>query len=142
MNNITEWLANLSPWTVVVVIVVLFGLRYALLKLRTQSAKSAAEIAESLAIAMGLVFLIIRPFFVQAFYIPSESMQPTLIGSNEARIHDHILVNKTVYRMRDPKHGEIVVFKAPPEATEATLGHLAFADGEREMTQSSLSSLR
>jgi signal peptidase I len=71
-----------------------------------------AEIAESLAIAMGLVFLIIRPFFVQAFFIPSESMVPTL------EIHDHILVNKAVYRLRGPKHGEIVVFHAPPEALE------------------------
>lgn len=110
MNNVTEWLANLSYTTVIIVIVVLIGLRYVLLKQRTPFTKSVAEIAESLAIAMGLVFLIIRPFFVQAFFIPSESMVPTL------KIHDHILVNKAVYRLRDPKHGEIVVFHAPPEA--------------------------
>lgn len=117
MNNVTEWLANLSYTAVCIVIVVLIGVRYVLLKYKAPWAKSLAETAESLAIAMGLVFLIIRPFFVQAFYIPSPSMEPTLLGHKEPTpIHDHILVNKTVYRLRDPRHGDIVVFKAPPEA--------------------------
>jgi len=117
MSNITEWLANLSYTTVIIVIVVLIVLRYALLKLGGSFAKSAAEMAESLAIAVGLVFLIIRPFFVQAFYIPSPSMEPTLLGQQRTGgIHDHILVNKTVYRLRDPKDGDVVVFKAPDEA--------------------------
>jgi signal peptidase I len=108
--NITEWLANLSIQNVVIVMAVLIALRFALHALKTPTGKSLAEIAESLAIAMGLVFLIIRPFFVQAFFIPSESMLPTLY------VHDHILVNKTVYLMRDPRPGEIVVFAAPPAA--------------------------
>ncbi|HOK53413.1 MAG TPA: signal peptidase I, partial [Armatimonadota bacterium] len=104
--------------TVVIVIIVLIGLRFALLRLDSAFAKSAAETAESLALAMGLVFLVIRPFFVQAFYIPTQSMEPTLMGHNYGyeRIHDHILVNKSVYRIREPRHGDIVVFKAPPEA--------------------------
>ncbi|MEN6372549.1 MAG: signal peptidase I [Armatimonadota bacterium] len=114
MSNITEWLANLPWYTVVATIIVLIVARFALLKRGTPSAKSMAEVAESLAIAMGLVFLIIRPFFVQAFFIPSESMVPTLL------IHDHILVNKAVYRVRDPQHGDIVVFNAPPAALEAS----------------------
>ncbi|HOP80621.1 MAG TPA: hypothetical protein PLZ21_08675, partial [Armatimonadota bacterium] len=68
MSSATEWIANL-PWhTVVIVIIVLIGLRFALLRLDSAFAKSAAETAESLALAMGLVFLVIRPFFVQAFY--------------------------------------------------------------------------
>lgn len=112
MSNFTEWLANL-PWHVVIItIIVLIGIRFALLKQGTPAAKSMAEIAESLAIAMGLVFLVIRPFFVQAFFIPSESMVPTLL------VHDHILVNKAVYRVRDPRHGDIVVFKAPSDALQ------------------------
>lgn len=112
MSNITEWLANLSYTAVIIFIVVLLCLRYILLRQKTPFTKSAAEITESLAIAMGLVFLIIRPFFVQAFFIPSESMVPTL------EVHDHILVNKAVYLIRDPKAGEIVVFRAPPEALQ------------------------
>jgi len=62
---------------------------------------------ESLALALGLVFLIIRPFFVQSFYIPSASMHPTLIEA------DHIMVNKLVYRYSEPKFKDVVVFRAP-----------------------------
>ncbi|MGZ4664191.1 MAG: signal peptidase I [Frankiaceae bacterium] len=48
--------------------------------------------------------LLIKAFFVQAFYIPSGSMQQTL------EIGDRVLVNKIVYDFRDVHRGEIVVF--------------------------------
>jgi signal peptidase I len=48
--------------------------------------------------------LLIKTFFVQAFYIPSGSMEQTL------HINDRVLVNKVVYHLRDPHRGEIVVF--------------------------------
>lgn len=109
--SITERLANLSIPSVIATVVVLLVIRYVLLKQRTPAAKSVAEIAESLAVAMALVFLLIRPFIVQAFFIPSASMHPTLLE------HDHILVNKFVYRFREPKLADVVVFKAPLDAT-------------------------
>jgi signal peptidase I len=60
--------------------------------------------------------VLIRTFLVQAFYIPSGSMQSTL------EIKDRVLVNKVVYDMRDPMRGEIVVFRGTdnwaPEVTE------------------------
>ncbi len=108
--GITERLANLPTWAVIITVIVLFGIRQFLLKQKAGWAKSVAEIAESLAVAMALVFLIIRPFIVQAFFIPSESMVPTL------KISDHILVNKFIYRFTEPKNGDIIVFKAPKEA--------------------------
>lgn len=109
--GITERLANLPIWAVLVTIVVLLVLRFVLMKQRTPVAKSIAEIAESLAVAMALVFLLIRPFVVQAFFIPSESMVPTLLTN------DHIMVNKFIYRFTDPKRDDVVVFDAPPQAT-------------------------
>jgi signal peptidase I len=48
--------------------------------------------------------LLIKAFLVQAFYIPSGSMQETL------ELRDRVLVNKLVYRFRDIHRGEIVVF--------------------------------
>ncbi|GAA5062844.1 signal peptidase I [Thermocatellispora tengchongensis] len=48
--------------------------------------------------------LIIKTFVVQAFYIPSESMENTLLTN------DRVLVNKLVYRTRDIERGDIVVF--------------------------------
>ncbi|MDH2430097.1 signal peptidase I [Sphaerisporangium sp. TRM90804] len=48
--------------------------------------------------------LIIKSFVVQAFYIPSESMEDTLL------VNDRVLVNKLVYHTRDIERGDIVVF--------------------------------
>jgi len=69
------------------------------------------ELLDSLLIAIVLVFCIIRPFVVQAFYIPSGSMRNTL------QEKDRILVNRFIYRLRDPKPRDIVVFRAPPAAS-------------------------
>jgi signal peptidase I len=48
--------------------------------------------------------LLSKHFLVQAFYIPSGSMEETLL------IGDRVLVNKVSYHFRDPHRGEIVVF--------------------------------
>lgn len=58
----------------------------------------------------GLVALILIHFIVRSFYIPSESMLPTL------RINDFILVNEMVYDISDPSRGDIVVFHPPAES--------------------------
>jgi signal peptidase I len=59
-------------------------------------------------IAFGLA-LLIKTFAVQAFFIPSESMERTLHGCTGCT-GDRVLVNKIVYRIRDVRRGEIVVF--------------------------------
>jgi signal peptidase I len=71
---------------------------------------SVLEITDSLLVAVILVFLILRPFVVQAFYIPSRSMEQAL------QINDRILVNKFIYFFRQPQVGDIVVFVSPPSA--------------------------
>ncbi len=68
------------------------------------------ELIDSALIALLLVFCILRPFVVQAFFIPSASMENTLL------INDRILVNKFLYFFREPKPGDIIVFRAPPQA--------------------------
>ncbi|MCA1596797.1 MAG: signal peptidase I [Chloroflexi bacterium] len=70
------------------------------------------ELIESGLVALLLVFFVIRPFVVQAFYIPSPSMVETL------EVDDRILVNKFVYHVHPPHHGDIVVFEPPPLATD------------------------
>jgi signal peptidase I len=60
--------------------------------------------------------VLIRTFLLQAFFIPSGSMEDTLL------IGDRVLVNKIVYDIRDPDRGEIVVFRGTdawaPEITD------------------------
>ncbi len=81
------------------------------------------EYAESIIIAV-LLALVIRTFVVQAFKIPSGSMEDTLA------IGDHILVNKFIYgtkipftdkrvlTVRDPKRGDVVVFEYPEDPSK------------------------
>ncbi|HEX6311402.1 MAG TPA: signal peptidase I [Acidimicrobiia bacterium] len=54
-----------------------------------------------------LIAFLIKTFLFQAFYIPSESMTPTL------QVGDRVLVNKLSYRLHDVNRGDIVVFEAP-----------------------------
>src|SRR5262249_31287114 len=110
----TDWLANISVKWVLLAAAILLVLRMALPRMRTlprQWADSTAEFVESALIAIVLVFLIIRPFIVQAFYIPSGSMRNTL------QIEDRLLVNKFLYHFRRPERHDIVVFHAPPVAS-------------------------
>ncbi|GAA3099020.1 hypothetical protein GCM10017600_13230 [Streptosporangium carneum] len=61
------------------------------------------ELPVLIVVALVLAF-IIKTFVVQAFYIPSESMENTLL------VNDRVLVNKLVYRVRDIERGDVVVF--------------------------------
>ena len=51
--------------------------------------------------------VVVKTFFLQAFYIPSESMEPTML------VNDKILVQKVSYWSGDVKRGDIVVFDDP-----------------------------
>jgi signal peptidase I len=79
------------------------------------------ELSNSALIAFALVFLLIRPFLLQAFFIPSGSMEPTLHmpDSLTNRLGDRILVNRFIYRLGPPRRGDIVVFTAPKHALES-----------------------
>jgi signal peptidase I len=59
-----------------------------------------------------VVAIIIKTFLVQAFYIPSESMEPTL------RDGDRVLVCRFCYRIGDIHRGDIVVFSDPAPAPD------------------------
>ncbi|MCB0993740.1 MAG: signal peptidase I [Acidimicrobiales bacterium] len=54
-----------------------------------------------------VVALLIKTFLLQAYYIPSESMVPTL------NIKDRVLVNKLSYDLHDVNRGDLVVFSRP-----------------------------
>jgi signal peptidase I len=76
-------------------------------------AKIINELSDALVYAGVFVFMLIRPFGVQTFLIPTGSMVPTLLVS------DFIVANKAIYRYSDPKVGDIVVFRPPSYAVES-----------------------
>jgi signal peptidase I len=93
------------------------------------------EYAESIVIAIILA-LIIRTFLVQAFKIPSGSMEDTLA------IGDHILVNKFLYgtkvpftdkrilKIRDPKRGDVIVFEYPEDPSKDFIKRIIGTPGD------------
>jgi signal peptidase I len=74
-----------------------------------------AELVVTIVVALALVFGLVRPFVVEAYRIPSESMVPTL------EIGDRVLANKFVYRFWGPERGDIVVFDSVDEEDDQTL---------------------
>ena len=66
-------------------------------------------------VAFVLVFGFVRPFIVEAFRIPSESMIPTL------EVGDRVLANKFIYRFTEPARGDVVLFDSVEEGSEDTL---------------------
>jgi signal peptidase I len=83
---------------------------------RKQRGKGPGSFLRELPVLLLIAFvlaLLIKSFLVQAFYIPSESMEPTL------RVGDRVLVNKLVYDFHPPRRGDIIVFEEPHPSSES-----------------------
>ena len=76
---------------------------------RRHLSRSTRSAIEWVAVIVGalVVALVVKTFLIQAFYIPSESMVPTL------KVGDRVLVNKLSYSTGDVERGDIVVFSRP-----------------------------
>jgi signal peptidase I len=64
------------------------------------------ELPVLVVVALGIAILV-KAFVVQAFFIPSGSMEDTL------KINDRVLVSKFTYRLSEPKYPNVVVFESP-----------------------------
>jgi signal peptidase I len=73
------------------------------------------EICLTILVAFVLVFGFVRPFVLEAFRIPSESMVPTLL------VGDRVLANKFIYRLTEPERGDVVVFESVGEGDDQKL---------------------
>ena len=94
------------------------------------------EYIEPIVIAV-LIALFIRAFVVQAFKIPSSSMEPTLL------VGDHLLVNKFIYGVRipytnikffqykKPQRGDIIVFIFPKDRSKDFIKRVIGTEGEK-----------
>jgi signal peptidase I len=60
-----------------------------------------------LVVAALVLTVLVKGFLIQAFFIPSRSMEPTL------DIGDRVVVNRLAYKVGEPRHGQVVVFLRP-----------------------------
>ncbi|MFA7061387.1 MAG: signal peptidase I [Pedobacter sp.] len=93
------------------------------------------EYAESIIIAI-LLALVIRTYMVQAFKIPSGSMEDTLA------IGDHLLVSKFMYgtkvpfstnrilKIRDPRRDDVIVFEYPEDPSKDFIKRVVGTPGD------------
>ena len=92
-----------------------------------------------------VLFAVIRTFLVEAFKIPSGSMENTL------QVGDFLLVNKLVYgaevpfthkrlpRLREPQRGDVIVFEWPEDPTKNFVKRLVGVPGDTvEMREGTL----
>jgi signal peptidase I len=90
---------------------------------REEEKKKKGSLLRELPVLLLIAFvlaLLVKTFLVQAFFIPSGSMEKTLHGCPGCT-GDRVLVNKVPYWFGEPQPGDIVVFKGPdtwsPEVT-------------------------
>ncbi|HEY6582880.1 MAG TPA: signal peptidase I [Rubrobacter sp.] len=84
----------------------------------------ALEYLVILLVSFALVFGFVRPFVMEAFWIPSGSMIPTL------EIGDRVLVNKFIYRFTEPERGDIIVFQSVDNPDEDLIKRVVGLPGD------------
>ena len=83
------------------------------------------ELWLTILVAFALVFGFVRPFVLEAFRIPSESMVPTL------EVGDRVFVNKFIYRFTEPERGDIVVFEDVEGGEDYLIKRVVAVAGDR-----------
>jgi signal peptidase I len=117
-SNFADLISNLSLIWIAGAITLATALRLALVRLPSSAVRMVADFLESGILMVGLFFLVIRPFLIQVFFIPSPSMEPTLLGQHGAG--DKVVVDKLGARLHPPRRDDVTVFIAPPAALEGS----------------------
>jgi signal peptidase I len=106
---------------------------------KQRDATSSVEHKRNVVAEWGVTVLLLlfgTTTIAQAFVIPSGSMQDTLL------VGDHVLVDKLAYGpagaisryvlpYEQPKHGDIIVFRYPPDLSETLVKRLIGVPGDR-----------
>ena len=88
-----------------------------------------AELVFTAFVAFVLVFGFVRPFVVEAYRIPTESMVPTL------EVGDRVLASKFIYRIFEPERGDIVVFDSVDEDDQTLIKRVVGLAGDEIQVQ-------
>jgi signal peptidase I len=112
--GIADRLASLPFIWALAIAVGLYALKALLVRARSlprKPAEAALSVVDTLLFAWVMVFVLITPALGQQFYIPSASMEPTLL------INDRLSVARPPFWFHGPRRGDVIVFNAPPNAT-------------------------
>lgn len=94
------------------------------------------ETIESIIVALFFA-LLIRTFVVQAFKIPSGSMEPTLLVGDYLLVNKFIygykfpFINKRVFAFKKPKRGDVVVFEYPVDPGKDFIKRVIAIEGDK-----------
>ena len=111
---------------------------------KTSKEKSPHPFRENIEVVIFAVVMAmgLKVFAVEAYQIPTGSMQPTLMGTDlhdavsrakDGGLHDRVLVDKISYLFRDPARWEVVVFRYPLLTHNNYVKRLVGMGGEQMM---------
>jgi signal peptidase I len=99
----------------------------------TPAKKKRRPVRENLeAFGIAILFaVLLKPLVIEAYMIPTSSMQPTMMGSTEAGVYDRLLVDKLRYEFWEPERWDIVVFRYPIRQNQAYVKRIVGVGGDR-----------
>ena len=74
--------------------------------------------------------LVLKFFVIEAYQIPTGSMQPTVMGDAEAGIQDRVLADKLGTLLRDPRRWEVMIFRLPYDERQLYVKRIIGLPGE------------
>ena len=81
------------------------------------------EIIKIVAVA-ALIAIPIRYFLFQPFFVKGQSMEPNFISG------DYLIIDEISYRFKEPKRGEVIVFKYPEDPSQRFIKRIIGLPGE------------
>ncbi|MBI2552000.1 signal peptidase I [Candidatus Uhrbacteria bacterium] len=88
------------------------------------------ELIRVVVISLAII-LPIRYFLVQPFYVKGASMEPNFYD------HEYLIIDELSYRLREPRRGEIVVFRYPADPAQFFIKRIVGLPGETVEIQNS-----
>lgn len=88
-----------------------------------------SENLEAIAISIAMA-LVLKFFVVEAYQIPTGSMQPTILGDRMAGIADRIFADKLVTMLREPRRWEVMIFRFPLDERRLYVKRIVGLPGE------------
>lgn len=74
--------------------------------------------------AAVILALLVQQFLIRPFIVNGASMDPTL------KTGDYLLIDRLSYRLHDPRRGDVIIFKAPPEPDKYFVKRIIGLPGE------------